>query len=158
MKGQELFLLPPEESALLTQIKQHFQQLPECERLAFYQWVRVRLFDDAYRKQKIPSALRWKIMRRDGMRCVYCGSAVDLTIDHKTPEILGGTLDESNLVTACRSCNSEKGTSEFRQFKTEAVLRMFHAWLDSEFPEREERVWVLGLLMDHIEFLKAVPE
>jgi hypothetical protein len=29
----------------------------------------------------------------------------------------GGTLDDDNLVTACKSCNSSKGTSGYDAFK-----------------------------------------
>lgn len=40
--------------------------------------------------------------------CVYCGSTVDLTVDHLLPLVLGGTNDERNLASACRSCNGTK--------------------------------------------------
>lgn len=52
--------------------------------------------------------LRAIVYLRDGGRCVYCGSSYRLTLDHDTPLAKGGTWDESNLVTACYSCNSQK--------------------------------------------------
>jgi hypothetical protein len=48
------------------------------------------------------------VKERDGFVCVYCGATTDLTIDHVKPIALGGTHDLTNLVTACRSCNSKK--------------------------------------------------
>lgn len=46
---------------------------------------------------------------RDGFKCVYCGATSALTIDHVVPVSCGGRNDPSNLVTACRPCNSSKG-------------------------------------------------
>lgn len=46
---------------------------------------------------------------RDGWECRECGSHCDLTVDHITPVVLGGTDDMDNLRTLCRSCNSRKG-------------------------------------------------
>jgi 5-methylcytosine-specific restriction endonuclease McrA len=45
-----------------------------------------------------------------GNSCVYCQSEQDITYDHVIPLSLGGTNDLSNLVKACRSCNSSKHT------------------------------------------------
>jgi hypothetical protein len=58
---------------------------------------------------KVPDALRAKIFERDGWRCLRCGSAQDLEIDHIFPVALGGDNAESNLQTLCKSCNSSKG-------------------------------------------------
>lgn len=52
---------------------------------------------------------RRNIMKRDGNRCQYCGSSRNLTIDHVLPRSRGGRDTWENLVTACDSCNVEKG-------------------------------------------------
>ena len=52
---------------------------------------------------------RHNIFKRDGNRCVYCGSRDNLTIDHVVPKAKGGRDTWYNLVTACQSCNSKKG-------------------------------------------------
>ena len=57
----------------------------------------------------IPASVRHRVFERDHYTCSFCGSQEDLTLDHYVALSLGGTHDESNLVTACRSCNSRKG-------------------------------------------------
>jgi len=52
--------------------------------------------------------IRTRVFERDGYKCVYCGSADDLTIDHIIPICRGGNNDDCNLQTLCRSCNSRK--------------------------------------------------
>lgn len=43
-------------------------------------------------------------------RCVYCRRQMQrLTMDHLTPLCKGGNHTKSNIVPACRSCNSKKG-------------------------------------------------
>lgn len=49
------------------------------------------------------------IKTRHGGRCIYCGKKPDrLTMDHFVPLAKGGAHDPSNIVPACRSCNSRK--------------------------------------------------
>lgn len=50
------------------------------------------------------------ILERDGHICAYCGNIAD-TVDHIVPAALTGEPDNSpsNLIAACRSCNSKKG-------------------------------------------------
>ena len=67
-------------------------------------------FPSTKSKQKIPTHIRWKIWQRDNFICQLCGSRQYLTIDHIHPESKGGTLDEDNLQTLCRSCNSRKSS------------------------------------------------
>ncbi len=52
---------------------------------------------------------RKNIMKRDGNKCLYCGSRSDLTIDHIIPKSRGGGDSWENLATACSSCNHKKG-------------------------------------------------
>lgn len=57
---------------------------------------------------RVPKQRRIKVFVRDrGMRR-YCRSDKKLTIDHVNPLSKGGTDAETNLVTACSSCNSKK--------------------------------------------------
>lgn len=52
---------------------------------------------------------RQNIFKRDGMKCVYCSSKNDLTLDHVLPRSRGGGTNWNNLVTACKNCNARKG-------------------------------------------------
>ena len=52
---------------------------------------------------------RDNIFKRDGYKCLYCGSKKDLTLDHVLPKARGGKTTWNNLATACKTCNSKKG-------------------------------------------------
>lgn len=54
---------------------------------------------------------RQNVYARDGYRCQYCAerfSAEDLTYDHVVPKRAGGRREWTNIVSACRPCNSRK--------------------------------------------------
>lgn len=51
---------------------------------------------------------RRNVLRRDGHRCQYCGSAERLTLDHVLPRSRGGKDAWENLVAACTPCNNKK--------------------------------------------------
>lgn len=63
-------------------------------------------------------AIKLRVLERDNFTCAYCGTEVidsqtskqGWSVDHIIPLALGGSNDESNLVVACRLCNSKKGT------------------------------------------------
>jgi 5-methylcytosine-specific restriction endonuclease McrA len=60
------------------------------------------------------ATLRERILRRDEYRCVYCAEilpAESLTLDHVQPKLRGGDRSPGNLVTACRTCNADKGST-----------------------------------------------
>ncbi len=59
-----------------------------------------------YRKVPLTKS---NIFKRDGYKCVYCGSKNNLTLDHVVPQSKGGKDSWDNLVTACKRCNAEKG-------------------------------------------------
>ena len=52
---------------------------------------------------------RENVFKRDGFKCQYCGTEKELTLDHLVPKAKGGKTTWSNLVTACKACNSKKG-------------------------------------------------
>lgn len=55
-----------------------------------------------------------------GFRCYYCNqefSLQDITMDHRIPLIKGGSNWISNIVPACRSCNSQKGAKSEKEYK-----------------------------------------
>ncbi|MFQ5658304.1 MAG: HNH endonuclease [Candidatus Methylomirabilales bacterium] len=52
------------------------------------------------------------ILKRDGYTCQYCGrnSGERMTIDHVVPRSVGGKTIWENVVSACRACNTRKGS------------------------------------------------
>ncbi len=80
---------------------------------------------------RISQRLYEKVARRAKYRCEYCGlpqaaEALDLTIDHVTPQGEGGRTQLSNLALACPACNSRKWK--------------FTHWYDSLDPEKKRDV------------------
>ncbi len=59
-----------------------------------------------------PAFTRFNVFLRDEWHCQYCGcleKTSDLTFDHVIPKSRGGGTSWTNIVTACRTCNVEKG-------------------------------------------------
>jgi 5-methylcytosine-specific restriction endonuclease McrA len=56
-------------------------------------------------------ALRLRILARDGHTCQYCGQPAN-TVDHVLPvnQHPDQALSPDNLVAACKTCNSRKGS------------------------------------------------
>lgn len=53
-----------------------------------------------------------KLKLRNGSRCSYCGGEGDLALDHLIPRNVGGLDTGDNLLPACRTCNSSKGSKD----------------------------------------------
>ena len=63
------------------------------------------------------SARKQLVWQRDKMRCFYCFKRCterNVTVDHKTPQHLGGDNSMENLVTCCWSCNQKKAVREHK--------------------------------------------
>ena len=55
---------------------------------------------------------RFEVLKRDDYTCRYCRSKENpLVVDHVTPVALGGSDQPSNLVAACKDCNSGKSST-----------------------------------------------
>lgn len=79
---------------------------------------------EAQERRSIPAGLRFKILRRDGFTCQYCGRKapeVELHVDHRVPWSHVRTHDIGNLVTACRDCNLGKGKQSARPYHSVAT-------------------------------------
>ena len=70
----------------------------------------------------IRPAKRLAIYIRDEFRCLSCNrdlrdaAPVEINLDHLIPRSEGGTNDASNLVTACKRCNSARGAKRWTKF------------------------------------------
>jgi HNH endonuclease len=63
----------------------------------------------AGRREPIAEEVRRLVFRRDGGRCVSCGSEELLQFDHVIPVALGGAGTPENLQLLCAGCNRAKG-------------------------------------------------
>lgn len=67
---------------------------------------------------------RNNIFKRDNHTCGYCGSKSDLTLDHIIPKSKGGGDTWENLVTCCRSCNTQKDNLTLEEFELKTGLSL----------------------------------
>lgn len=71
-------------------------------------------------QRQIDASVSWRVFKRDGYRCRYCGNDnTPLTVDHLVLWEEGGPTTEANLVTACKKCNRRRGNQQYT------------AWLES---------------------------
>lgn len=71
------------------------------------------------RQRKVPPQLRFRILKRDHFRCVFCGRTSDQTklhVDHIVPVSKGGRNDPNSLATSCEECNLGKGVQSIEEF------------------------------------------
>ena len=83
-------------------------------------------------------AVRRAVFERDGWRCVECGRAGLLEVDHVVPLKRGGDpWDPDNLQALCRRCHIEKTRRENRRPPTPAEAawqRLVVEMMSSEIP------------------------
>lgn len=91
-------------------VREAASRIPEPP--AFTKHVRARARTDGVTRVltgiNIPTSVRETVFARDGLKCVRCGCANDLTVDHVFPQSMGGTHALPNLRTLCRPCNSSR--------------------------------------------------
>lgn len=67
--------------------------------------------DEVYKRALIPEAVRIEVWRRDGGKCVNCGSRENLEYDHIIPVSKGGSNTARNIELLCEKCNRSKGAN-----------------------------------------------
>lgn len=69
--------------------------------------------------------------------CGYCGD-VATSLDHIVPRFKSGSSNRSNLVPACRRCNTNKGSTQMeawykqQSFFTQQKLDKIQGWMQNE--------------------------
>jgi 5-methylcytosine-specific restriction endonuclease McrA len=77
--------------------------------------------------------------------CYYCKSIFllnDLTIEHLTPLILGGTNEDNNIALACAPCNHQKGREVWLQIKNERKKNRNHEQHPAQYHRKN---WKMSL-------------
>lgn len=100
---------------------------------------------------RTPSLTNRALFRRDQHVCAYCGQVFavnDLTRDHVNARSRGGLDVWTNVVTACRSCNSLKDDKTLE----EAGMKLLYV---PYAPNRAEYLILMNrtILADQMEFL-----
>jgi len=63
------------------------------------------------KRPPIPSVIKQAVWKRDGGRCVECGTRKNLQFDHIIPLALGGANTLENIQLLCKECNMGKGVA-----------------------------------------------
>jgi hypothetical protein len=63
---------------------------------------------ESQQRERIPEHVRIAVWRRDGGKCVRCGSRENLEYDHIIPVSKGGSNTARNIELLCERCNREK--------------------------------------------------
>lgn len=105
------------------------------------------------RQNYVPPLTNAALFRRDVNLCLYCGNNFaprDLSRDHVTPMVQGGTDTWNNVVSACKRCNHHKGGRTPEQAGLQLLAIPFT-------PNHAEYVYLQGrrILADQMDFLCA---
>ncbi len=104
-------------------------------------------------KRNVPPLSNHELFRRDARLCLYCGREFNeygLTRDHVIPLSRGGRDVWSNVVSACKSCNTRKGGRTPEQAAM-PLLAIPYVPNWAEFLALSNR----RILADQMEFLKS---
>ncbi len=98
------------------------------------------LFKDEKLKLEMPKA------------CCYCGAIERLSLDHLLPRHMEGADNADNLVWACRTCNSSKGSTDmlawFLKKEVRPPLLLYRRYMKLAFQFCEQHQLMDALLAD----------
>lgn len=101
-------MLAWEKEEIARKIKER-QRRRELEKLVTKELIdNGELFGEQPKRPPIPREVVDAVWRRDGGRCVYCGSTENLQLDHIIPFSKGGATTVENLQLLCAECNRKK--------------------------------------------------
>ena len=119
---KELEVATLEEEAKLHQLKREEREKERIRRQLLAQkkrrelerkvqqemYERGELAMEGTKRRYIPHSVVSEVYRRDGAKCVICGSVENLQLDHIIPFSKGGADTAENLQVLCQKCNLKK--------------------------------------------------
>lgn len=105
-------------------------------------------------QRQIDQAMSWRVYKRDGYVCRYCGREMPLTVDHIILWESGGATVEDNLLAACRRCNKLRGNMEYEKWIESPEYIGVSGALSGE--QLARNLMIVGDL-DHLRSIKAKP-
>jgi hypothetical protein len=86
----------------------------------------------------------WSLRDGGGRDFIFLRGQRDPMIDHKTPEVRGGTNDSDNLVLSCAECNLQKSSLTADEFRFVMGLRRgtLNFVFPFETPKPVQRDWL----------------
>jgi hypothetical protein len=91
---------------------------------------------------QIDAAVSWRVFKRDGYKCRYCGrDDVPLTVDHVVCWEAGGSTVEANLLSSCKKCNRVRGDLPYAEWLQHEYYKKVSKNL-SELVRLENKEWV----------------
>lgn len=101
----------------------------------------------------IDSNTSWAVYRRDGYKCRYCGNpSCPLTVDHIDLWEDGGATIIDNLLSACRSCNKERGNILYEDWIVSSEYQKISVNLSEE--EKQANLDIVSRL-DYLKTLRV---
>lgn len=83
----------------------------------------------------ITKSVKYTVFKRDGYRCILCGSPQGQPNAHYIPRSQGGLGIEKNIVTLCPDCHREYDQSDKRSIYGEKIKQ----YLICQYPEWDEK-------------------
>jgi hypothetical protein len=95
--------------------------------------------------RQIEQDVSWRVYRRDGFACRYCGkNDVPLTVDHLVLWEEGGPSTEANLVSSCKKCNRTRGNTQYS------------VWLQSHYYNKVSRNLSRDILQKNVDLIPTL--